>query len=178
MKTRNRGFVLAEVLVVVLVSSLILAVLASSVRALMLHSISLGQHADMTAQGKKTLTYFTEDVRVATDILVLESDRLVLDKSLISGVSDLVEYEYFPVTQSFVRTINYNTAIEEEILLMDGLVSLTMDYLTILGDSTTKPIEAKKIKFTADLTRGSNGEIELNRQIATQVVMRNRIMSN
>ena len=175
---KRKGFVLPEVLVVVLVTSLILVVIASSIRAIMLHSVSLTYHAEMTNQGKKTLTAFTEDVHIARDILVLEPDELLLETSLNPGQSDLVEYKYDSDNQTLIRTIHANTTTEEEILLMDGLKSMTFTYMTLVGDVTTKAIEAKKIKLQAEITRGSNSEQELTRVIATQVIMRNRKMSN
>ena len=177
-KHKRYGFVLPEVIVVVLVASLILIVIASSIRAIMLHSISLTYHAEITAQGKKTLTAFTDDVQVATDIIVLASDELLLDTSLDPAKSDLVEYSYDANKQTLIRTIYANTLDEEEILLMDGLKSFSFTYYTLVGDVTTKAIETKKIRLQAKLTRDSGGETVLDRDIGTQVVMRNRKMSN
>ena len=177
-KDKRYGIVLPEVIVVVLVASLILIVIASSIRAIMLHSISLTYHAEINAQGKKTLTAFTDDVRVATDIIVLDSDELLLEISLDPAKSDLVEYNYDANKQTLVRTIYVNTLNEEDILLMNGLKSFSFTYYTIVGDVTTKAIETKKIRLHAELTRGSGLETVINREIATQVVMRNRKVHN
>lgn len=144
----------------------------------MLHSISLTYHAEMTAQGKKTLTYFTDDVQMATDIIVLTSNDLLLETSLNPAKSDLVEYNYNSSNQTLIRVINARTVLSEEISLMDGLKSFSFTYFTMVGDVTTKAIETKKIKLKAELTRGSVGGTDLEREIATQVVMRNRKMSN
>ena len=144
----------------------------------MLHSISLTYHAEITAQGKKTLNSFTDDVRVATDIIALDSDELLLETSLDPAKSNLVEYNYDANKQTLVRTIYVNTLNEEDILLMDGLKSFSFTYYTIVADVTTKAIETKKIRLRAELTRGSGLETVIDREIATQVVMRNRKMHN
>ncbi len=157
---------------------MILVVIASSIRAIMLHSISLTYHAEITAQGKKTLNAFTDDVRVASDIIVLASNKLLLETSLDPAINDLVEYNYDANEQTLIRTIYANTQNEEEILLMSGLKSFSFTYYTMVGDVTTKALETKKIKLEAELTRGSGGETVLDRDIVTQVVMRNRRMNN
>ncbi len=175
-----------QMIVGVMITSLILIVVASSIRAIMLHSASLTNYADMTAQGKETLTFFRDDVQVATDIIVQDSNKLLLETSLNPTLkSELVEYIYDPYVQTLVRTItttDYTTnpviKTETVFLLMDGIKTFTLNYYTLVGDVTTKAIETKKIKLQANLERGVGGATLVDQDIAAQVIMRNRKMSN
>ncbi len=132
----------------------------------MQRSISLNHYAEMEAQSRLALQYFTGDVRVAKDIYSLSANGFTLETP---PAEDDIAYVYDSGADTLSRITDTNT-----ILLLKGLENLTFKYHNLAGNETTKAIAAKKILMNATLVRGKGVRGEAYYDVSTYIIMRNK----
>ncbi len=174
----ERGFILAEVIVVLSLSVKALAIIAVSITSIMRHSASLSHHSAMNSQAKRTVDSFNSDVRTATEIVAPLADGFQLEIPDGAGGSDTVEYDFDDIADTLSRIEEPGMAGEVTKLLMDNIDSLSFSYITLDGNSTNKAIEVKKIQMTARLARGNGVEKVVYHDVSARALMRNKGSSN
>ncbi len=182
----KRGFTLAEMVIVLAVSSIILTTLGGSMVMLMKTNMSMNYHADMNLQADRALEQFTADVRDANDIVSLAGPDFVLE--FPTDPATRVKYEFHSGLNTLTRIENpdeYNTELdvnqsvtEVTSILMSGVEYLNFTYYDMINSMTSSILDTRKIKINATLVRGNDAHTQVYRDVSTAIYMRNKSGGN
>ncbi len=167
-----RGFTLAEVMIAVFVTTLLMAGLGQTFILMQKNFLSLGNYVDFSANARKTLELFGRDMRMTATVYTATSTEVDVDIMTPTGTQG-VNYTYDPVADTFSRTVGGQTTV-----LLKDCAALRLTYYTITDSVTTSLGSIKKVQLDA-ITRRFVQNIENTDMIITATyMMRNRAVAN
>lgn len=165
-----RGFTLAEIMIVVVLLSIIIASMIPTFLVFSRGMNALGNYSSMSADSRKVVEYFARDVHMAENVLYRNSKNDQVRLQLPNG-----EIEYQRVGDEFIRKQVPGT---ERILLSNVTELEILFYERVNSERTDDINEAKLIKLTATLSKdaGSNGAntTQTDKIISAKFQMRNK----
>ena len=167
------GFTLVEMIGVLFLSGMIMVVLSSSLMTILRGNFSVANYADMSLQGRRTISAFSEDVRSASDLMSLDSSRFQIRIPQTGGWSSQVDYQFDARNGILYR---YEGGIRTR--LMNGIEDLFFSYYDSSNGETSKLLEAKKIQLRVTLGRGNSMATNHSHVVSARVAMRNKAFGN
>ncbi len=170
-RSRKRGFTLAEVLIAVSISSVFMSGITSSYIFIFKSSLGMSQYIEMSTQSQIGLERFGRDMRMAVDVSAATSTAITLEVQGESGTST-VQYIYDSSSKSLNRIDgSWNLTV------ISNIESLSFRYYNLLGNTTTNPVEVKKIQLEALLEKTVFEVKNTTNIVSAKFMLRNRKVS-
>ncbi len=175
---RGRGaFTLAEVLVTLTLSGIVLAISVGSLLFLAKTTKGLGNYQEMNLSSRFTLEDFGSDARMTVDVNSATASAVSLDVYDATGGISTVVYSYDADAGTFSRTTGGVTRV-----VLKDVQSLELVYFNLSGvkdtDGTINPLEVKEIQLQAEMQRDIMSIKNTNEIISARFMMRNRAVSS
>jgi len=171
-RPRRRGFTLTEVMIAAAIGAIAVSALTGSFIFFVRSSLGLGNYALLNSRGRVVLEEVGRDLRMAQDVRVMESGRLVVDVNRASGMS-VVEYVWDARSQQLFRI----DETRRRVVLRD-VDQFAFRYFNVRGGVAGNALEAKRVLLDARLRRDIQGTENTMRIISASFTMRNRRVSN
>ncbi len=170
-RPRKRGFTLSEVLIAMSISSVFMSGITSSYMFIFKSSLGMSQYMEMNTQSQIGLERFGRDMRMAVDVTTASSTQMTLQVQGESGTRT-VEYIYDSSSNSLNRVEGSWT-----LTVIGNIESLSFSYYNLLGNTTTNPVEVKKIKLEALLEKMVFEVKNTTNIVSAKFMLRNRKVS-
>lgn len=184
----SAGFTLVELLVGATLSAAVMAAVLSSYIYMGRQLLRLANQQILESEGRRTLAYFTRDVRMATGIdtsgtapkVLPDASKLTLNlPATSSGAANYVTYSYNGTNGTLTRTPASGTA---QILLRNITTGgLTIRYYDISSNAYTSytdylsGIKQISLEFSTQLGTASNGtQTKVYSLASNRMILRNR----
>ena len=168
----KRGFTLAEVLVTLTLSGVVLAASTGSLLFLAKSSRGMTNYQEMNLASRFTLEEFASDARMTVNVVSASSTAVALEVYNSVGSTTNVTYAYNAGAGTFTRTVGGATQV-----LLEDVEELELNYFTLRRDPTTTPLEIKEIQLQAVMKRNALSIANTNEIISARFMMRNRAVS-
>lgn len=172
-KSRSGGFTLAEVLVAVTLSGLVLSIAVGSLLFLTKSTAGLGNYQEMNMNSRFALETFASDARMTVDVVSFGATSVTLKVYNSSGSTDTIVYSFDEVSGLFNRTRNGQTSV-----LLRDVESVSLSYFTLRRAVATTALEVKEIQLIAEMRRDVLSVRNTNEIISARYMMRNRAVSS
>jgi len=168
----KRGFTLVEIMVVVVISSMILAGVMSSYIAILKSSMRLWHYEKMEREANRGLEYFARDVRSAEAINWASSTSITLTVPQVSGGADrTVVYSWSSQTKIFSKTESGTVTP-----LVRDVQSFAFNRFNLAQASAANDYETNQIQVTMTASPSTQGLYNeaTKRVLSARYVLRNR----
>lgn len=166
----RRGFTLAEVLVAVALSGVILAASTGSLLFLAKSSNGLGNYQEMNMRSRFALEEFGSDARMTEEVTAVSATSVTLVVYTAGGGTANVVYSYDSVAGTFTRTEGGVSRVMLEDIESLAMTCFQFDRVT----ETTNPLEVKQIQLEVVMQRETLAIANTNEIISARFMMRNR----
>lgn len=166
---RRRGFTLAEALITMTVSGLLLAGSLSAYMFLTKNTYGIGNYVDMNRQSRVGLELFGREVRQASAISNLSGTGFTITIPEGETSSLNITYSYDASKRALVREEG-NSRRE----LLRDVQRLEFRYYNLLSNETTSGVEAKTLQLDAMMERKLIAVSNTNYVISARYMMRSK----
>lgn len=166
------GFTLAELLISLSLALAVMTAVLSSYIFLGRNLVRLVNQQTLETEARRTLAYFTRDVRMASGVTGTPSNTSVTFLLPTNFGTTTAAYSYDSSTQTLTRTLGGSTQT-----LLSNLIDLNFYYYDNLSASVTNPASIKQVAMRFSTQTGSsfNGtQTPVYQGASSRLIIRNK----
>lgn len=184
-RNRRRGYTLVEVLISATLMAFVLTGILSTFLMLGRTGFNAGSYCIMEAEARRALETFSEEARLASNIVWNSSSSITLTV-VTSSTSYQVTYTYDPSTsgataQSFYRVLGTASSTATPLVLVRNVTDFAFRRYKVVNGTdfaAANDLETKQIQITLRSIRtGVTAVAATNAVLSARVVLRNKVVS-
>ena len=172
-RSNKRGYTLIEIMVSMSIMSLVLSGVTSSFTFLTKSALGLGNYVVMNQDSRKGLELLSRDIRMASDILIMTDDNLVISIPTGGGGTKVIDYAY-EAEQGRVFREEGGTSTS----ILKDIEDFDFKYYTFLGAVTANELEVKEVQVEAQMMKVVYNVENTSHLISARYMMRNKSVNN
>ncbi len=172
-RSNKRGYTLIEIMVSMSIMSLVLSGVTSSFTFLTKSALGLGNYVIMNQDSRKGLELLSRDIRMASDILIMTDNNLVISIPTGGGGTKVIDYAY-EAEQGRVFREEGGTSTS----ILKDIEDFDFNYYTFLGAVTANELEVKEVQVEAQMMKEVYNVENTSHLISARYMMRNKSVNN